>query len=65
MKLALVGVAFGGVIGLTLLSSFAGNKVGARGVWDGGKLVEGKCIEVSPPPPPVKVCALCEWRAVR
>ena len=46
MKLALVGVAFGGVIGLILLSSFAGNKVGARGVWDGGKLVEGKCIEV-------------------
>ena len=47
MKLALVGVTFGGVVGLILLGSLAGDKVRARGVWDGGKLVEGKCIKVT------------------
>ena len=37
MKLALVGVAFGGVVGLVLLSSLAGDKVRARGVGDGSR----------------------------
>ena len=45
MKLSLVGVALCCVVGL-VLGSFAWDKVGARGVWDGGQLVEGKCVEI-------------------
>ena len=46
MELSLVGVAFCCVVGLVLFGSFAWDEVGARGVWDGGQLVEGKCVEI-------------------
>ena len=64
MKLSLVGVALCCVVGLVPFGSFAWDKVGARGVGDGGKLVEGKCVEI-PDHHAAKVFALCEWRAVR